>query len=88
MPGKKGPLSQRRVALELRAAIDIARQRPTSATINEVEAIVRENSRAVGSRHVEHNLGQARLDWLYENGLLPLPVVANVRPALSSTPQG
>ena len=66
-------LSQKQLALELRYAIDTARRIPRSDYIATVRTLMEEHPYGTTSRHVEHNLGDARLEWLYENGLLPEP---------------
>lgn len=70
---KKEPLSQRRLALELRTAIDVAIRLPRQDHIDKVKALMEDHPHGSTSRHIEHNLGDARLYWLYENGLLPQP---------------
>jgi hypothetical protein len=61
------------LALELRAAIDMARRSPRYVDI--VKDLMEAHPHGSTSRHIEHNLGDARLGWLYENGLLPKPRV-------------
>lgn len=63
-------LSQRRLALELRYAIDLERKQPTAAHFAKVRQLVEQNPVNVASRHVNHNLGVGRLDWLRRVGLL------------------
>lgn len=63
-------LPQRRLALELRYAIDVERKKPTNASFQRVRSIIEAHPRGVTSRHVEHNLGVARMEWLRRNNLL------------------
>jgi len=70
---KEEPLSQRMLALELRTAIDMARRAPRPDYIDRVKSLMEDHPHGSTSRHIEHNLGDARLGWLYENGLLPKP---------------
>lgn len=60
------PWSQRRVALELRYAIDVARRRPTAEAIERVRHLIAAHRTAFESRHVQHNLGLLRQEWLKE----------------------
>lgn len=84
---RREPYPQRILALELRAAIDIARQRPQAPHVEKVRELIGDHPHGIQSRHVEHNLGEQRLYWLYENGLLPKPeggvpvLVEDLRPA-------
>jgi len=55
-------LSQRALALDLRYYIDL-RQAAT------VRRLVTDNPVNFASRHVQHNLGQARLKWLAAEGI-------------------
>jgi hypothetical protein len=57
-------LPQRRLALELRYAIDIARRVNSEASYARVKELIAGNPHNVRSRHVEHNLGVGRIDWL------------------------
>ena len=65
------PFPQRRLALELRYAIDIARKQPSVTNAAKVAELIDSHPHGFLSSHVQHNLGQARVVWLYENGLLP-----------------
>ena len=61
-----GELPQTQLALELRYAIDIARRINNDTTRQRVKDIIEANPINVRSRHVEHNLGVARIAWLKE----------------------
>lgn len=63
-------MSQRRFALELRAAIDFCWRQPSPALRQRVSDLVNAHPRAMRSQHVLHNLGDERLDWLRREGLL------------------
>lgn len=65
-----GELPQRQLALELRYAIDVARERPSGAAFDRVKALVDRHPHGMTSRHVEHNLGLTRNEWLRRNELL------------------
>lgn len=66
----KGEMPQRRLALELRYAIDVEIKHPTSVNFEKVRQLVTQNRYGVTTRHVEHNLGVARMEWLRRNNLL------------------
>ena len=59
-------LTQRRLVLELRLAIDAARSKPNPSphALEHVATIVRENPHGVHSTHVQYNIGSARRAWL------------------------
>lgn len=59
-----GELTQRRLALELRYAIDVARKADSDASYDRVRKLIRGNPVNVRSRHVEYNLGVERVAWL------------------------
>lgn len=69
------PHSQRRLVLELRYAIDVAKKQPSIDTIDRVRSLIDAHPHGTRTIHVQYNLGEARLEWLYENGLLPGPSV-------------
>jgi hypothetical protein len=71
-PKRRETYSQHRLALELRYAVDVAKKYPTEPNVTSVRELIDAHPHGSRSRHVEHNLGQARLEWLYENGLLQL----------------
>lgn len=54
-------LPQRLLALELRFAIDDARQ---SGRVTKVRQLLEENPSGARSSHVAHNLGPERMQWL------------------------
>jgi hypothetical protein len=60
------PMSQRQLALELRFQIDHARKHPKDAAQSKhrVLQLVETHPRGMASRHVQHNLGEARNLWL------------------------
>lgn len=60
------PWSQRRVALELRYAIDLARKSGKPTDDERVRNLIEIHASAFRSRHVQYNLGAARLAWLGE----------------------
>jgi hypothetical protein len=66
----EGEMPQRQLALELRYAIDVEMLHPTAAGFARVQALIEANPYGVTTRHVEHNLGATRLDFLHRNGLL------------------
>lgn len=73
----KREVSQRHLALELRYQIDsyrnLADDVPTMIRRNarrRVSRLIRDNPRGVRSSHVRHNLGEGRLAWLAEAGLV------------------
>ena len=70
---RREPYGQRRLVLELRYAIDVAKRQPTEANIARVRSLVEDHPHGVGAGHVRYNLGEQRAYWLYENGLLPKP---------------
>ena len=57
-------LPQQVLALELRYAIDIARRVNSEASYARVKKLIEDNPHNVRSRHVEHNLGVGRIEWL------------------------
>jgi hypothetical protein len=65
-----GELPQRVLALELRYAIDVERKRATAAHFNKVARLIEDNPYGFASRHVRHNLGTERTDWLKRVGLM------------------
>ena len=61
---------QRILAQVLRAKIDIMRRQPyqnTSPRRREVRELIERNPHNARTRHVQHTLGKARLDWLVEH---------------------
>jgi hypothetical protein len=64
--GPNEPMSQRRLALELRFQIDHARKYPKDAprAKQRVLKLVEDHPRGMASQHVQHNLGEARSRWL------------------------
>lgn len=70
MRKSEGELSQRVLALELRYAIDVARVKPTANAFGRVKALIEANPHGAASRHVEYNLGVARMEWMRRNKLL------------------
>ncbi len=78
---KKEPLPQRMLALELRTAIDVAIRLPRADHIDKVRILMEDHPHGSTSRHIEHNLGDRRLGWLYENGLLPKPRLRTGQPS-------
>jgi len=67
------PYSQKRLTLELRYAIDVAKKAPSEPNIQRVKELIDDHPLGVRSHHLVYNLGEARLYWLYENGLLSGP---------------
>lgn len=61
-----GELPQRQLALELRYAIDVAKQVNTERSYAKVKELIKGNPTNVRARHIEHNLGVARIAWLKE----------------------
>ena len=59
-----GELSQRQLALALRYAIDVARQKPSDRSRKKVKELIEGSPTNVRSKHVEHNLGSERIEWL------------------------
>ena len=57
-------MSQRRLAVKLRLAIDREQRHPTSRWHKAVAKLLEENPRGAASSHVAHNLGAARRAWL------------------------
>jgi hypothetical protein len=57
-------LPQRKLAYELRIAIDRAMRSPQPRFLRKVTQLVEENPRGAGSRHVTHNLGRGRRAYL------------------------
>jgi hypothetical protein len=55
---------QRRLAIELRIAIDRAMRHESPRWVSAVRHLVRDNPHGVASSHVTHNLGVARRAWL------------------------
>jgi hypothetical protein len=69
MPARpQDTISQRRLVIELRLAIDRARaaQEPTAhaEAIQEVMRIAHENPTSINAPFVSHNIGRARREWL------------------------
>lgn len=64
------PWGQRRVALELRYAIDLARRSGKPTDEERVRHLISAHASAFRSRHVQHNLGAARLAWLGEKEMV------------------
>jgi hypothetical protein len=62
------PMTQRELAQALRYQIDQSQLRG-EPHIDMVRALVTENPHAFRSRHVQHNLGVFRREWLEEQGL-------------------
>jgi len=61
---------QRILAQVLRAKVDIMRRHPyqnNAPRRREVRELIERNPHNARSRHVQHNLGKARLDWLVEH---------------------
>lgn len=67
---KIDPMSQRELALALRYHIDMAQIRGAQHH-DIVRSLLAANPTAFRSRHVQHNLGIARLRWLATEGLAP-----------------
>lgn len=78
-------MSQRKLAMELRYRIDVAidaEERasftdpgpgyvvPVGPTLERVRELVIDHPQGMLSKHVRHNLGPARLQWLREKGLI------------------
>ena len=57
-------LPQRVLLYELKRAIDRARHSPQPRWVEAVDALVEENPNGMKSKHITHNLGAARLEWL------------------------
>lgn len=53
-------LPQRKLAYELRIAVDRAMRSPQPRFVRRVRQLVEENPKGMKSRHVTHNLGVAR----------------------------
>lgn len=71
------PVTQRELALALRYHIDQAQTRGIQH-VDEIKRLLAQNPNAFASRHVQHNLGKQRLDWLVQQGLvLPHEVAAD-----------
>jgi len=64
-------MSQARVLLSLRAAIDTAIRYPHQGNVDTALEIARTYPRALASAHLRHNLGKRRWDWLAEHGVTP-----------------
>ena len=62
------PLTQRVLAQTLRYQIDQSQMRG-DPHIEIVRSLIAENPHAFRSRHVQHNLGLYRLEWLREQGM-------------------
>jgi len=62
--GAMTEMTQRRLAIELRIAIDRAMRHESPRWVNAVRRLVRDNPHGVASSHVAHNLGAARRAWL------------------------
>lgn len=62
-------LPQRTLALELRYYIDLRFKTPTIAR-DRVRYLLRNHPHGAASRHVAHNLGKRRMDWLRKEGLV------------------
>ena len=61
-------IPQRRLAYELRIAIDRCIRSPGDARfMDRLVSLVDENPRGVWSTHVQHNLGVTRRSWLVAN---------------------
>lgn len=79
-------ISQRRLAVELRYRIDVAMRAeeryaaggdpgpgnvaPVSVSLGRVRELTVDHPQGMLSRHVQHNLGPARMQWLREKGLI------------------
>lgn len=71
MPQPAEGMPQSEVVLRLRAAIDTAIRFPSANNEASAIAIAQAYPKAMRSTHVNHNLGQARWDWLTEHGYYP-----------------
>lgn len=61
-----GELPQRQLALELRYAIDVAQKTNSEPAYAKVAKLIASNPTNAKARHVAHNLGRRRLEWLAE----------------------
>lgn len=64
-----GELPQRLLALELRYSIDLAVRHPF-VNRERVRRLLFDNPHGAASRHVAHNLGKRRMNWLRKEGLV------------------
>jgi len=64
-------VGQQRFALDLRFRIDTAVKYPTQRNRTEAVDLARSQPLALASRHVQHNLGAKRLEWLKVHGVTP-----------------
>lgn len=62
-------VGQRRFAMDLRFRIDTAITYPSPRNREEAIALARSQPATLASRHVQHNLGSRRLDWLRTHGV-------------------
>ena len=61
--------SQKRFTLDLRFRIDTARAYPTTRNRREAVELAQSQPATLASRHVQHNLGKRRLEWLETHGV-------------------
>jgi hypothetical protein len=62
-------LPQRQLALELRYYIDLVPKLPFIAR-DEIRYLLRTSPHGAKSKHIEHNLGKRRMEWLRKEGLI------------------
>lgn len=84
-PTPQEEYAQRNFAYQLRFAIDTARKYPTKRNVEEAVALARSQPAALRSRHVSHNLGKTRLDWLATYGVYPVGEAGEVEGTFKAT---
>ena len=77
--------AQRDFVNRLRFAIDTARKYPTKRNREEAIALAHSQPNAMRSRHVVHNLGKTRWDWLATHGVYPVGEAGEIEGSFKAT---
>lgn len=86
MPGQSlEALGQANFALALRYAIDTARKYPSQRNRSEAIALAQSQPVALRSKHVRHNLGKTRWEWLELHGVYPVGEAGEIEGSFKGT---